>query len=133
MPVSYLPASAGTGVFLDEENFETVSFPEASVPERADFGVRVSGDSMEPVYRDGQIVWVQRCSRLRPGEVGVFLYDGEGYLKVYGEQPPEDPERFTDSGGTVHMQPVLLSYNEAYAPKVVSPDCVFAVAGRVLN
>lgn len=133
MPVSMLSASAGTGAFLDEGSFERIPFPEGSIPAGAEFGVRVRGDSMEPVYRDGQIVWVQRCSRLRPGEVGVFLYDGEGYLKVYGEQPPEDPERFTDSGGAVRMQPVLLSYNEAYAPKVVSPDCVFAIAGRVLN
>ena len=38
-----------------------VSFPEKSVPKGADFGVRVSGDSMEPVYHDGQIVWVEEC------------------------------------------------------------------------
>ena len=133
MPVSTLAVSAGTGAFLDEGSFERVSFPESSIPAGAEFGVRVRGDSMEPVYRDGQIVWVQRCSHLRTGEVGVFLYDGEGYLKVYGEQTPADPELFTDSSGTVHPQPVLISYNKAYAPKAVSPECGFAIAGRVLN
>ena len=78
MPVSDLPVSAGTGAFLDEGNFEMVSFPESSIPDGAEFGVRVSGDSMEPVYHDGQIVWVQQCETLRPGEVGVMIYDGQG-------------------------------------------------------
>ena len=76
MPVSDLPVSAGTGAFLDEGNFEMVSFPESSIPDGAEFGVRVSGDSMEPVYHDGQIVWVQQCETLRTGEVGVMIYDG---------------------------------------------------------
>lgn len=53
MPVSNLAVSAGTGAFLDEGNLEMVSFPEKSVPKGADFGLRVSGDSMEPVYHDG--------------------------------------------------------------------------------
>ena len=79
MPVSDLPVSAGTGAFLDEGNFEMVSFPESSIPDGAEFGVRVSGDSMEPVYHDGQIVWVQQCETLRTGEVGVMIYDGQGY------------------------------------------------------
>ena len=50
MPISTLSVSAGTGTFLDEGNFETISFPKSAVPDRADFGVRVCGDSMEPVY-----------------------------------------------------------------------------------
>ena len=133
MPVSTLPVSAGTGAFLDEGNFEMISFPAGSVPAGAEFGVRVSGDSMEPVYQDGQIVWVQPCTSLRPGEVGVFLYDGDGYLKVYGEQTPADPEPFTDSSGVVRPQPVLISYNEQYDPRPVSPECAFSIAGRVLN
>ena len=71
-------------------NFEMVSFPESSIPDGAEFGVRVSGDSMEPVYHDGQIVWVQRCETLRTGEVGVMIYDGQGYIKAYAEQEPDD-------------------------------------------
>lgn len=132
-PVSNLAASAGTGEFLEEGSFEMVRFPAASVPEHAEFGVRVSGDSMEPVYRDGQIVWVQTCQRLNPGEVGLFMYDGNGYVKVYEEQEPEDRDRFIDSIGVLHMQPVLISYNERYEPKLVSPELSFSIVGRVLN
>lgn len=134
MPVSDLRVSAGTGAFLDEENFEMVSYPVASIPKDADFGIRVSGDSMEPVYHDGQIVWVQKCQELNHDEVGIFIYDNEGYVKAYEEQVPakEIQDRFTDSYGTVHMQPVMVSYNQDYAPKVVSPDSDFRIIGRVL-
>ena len=134
MPVSRLTASAGSGAFLDEGNFELVRFPASSVPTGAHFGLRVSGDSMEPVYHDGQIVWVQRCEQLNVGEVGIFVYDGEGYIKVYGEQEPEEScrESFIDSYGAVHMQPVLISYNAMYAPRPISPHTGFQIVGRVL-
>lgn len=133
--VSRLPASAGTGAFLDEESFEDMDFPEDSVPQDADFGVRVSGDSMEPVYYDGQIVWVKRCEILAKGDVGIFVYDGSGYIKVYGEQEPDEEtaEYFTDSYGRVHAQPVLISYNRTYKPIPVSPHTEFCIAGRVLR
>ena len=114
MPVSNLAVSAGTGEFLDEGNFEMVSFPESSVPTGAEFGLRVSGDSMEPVYHDGQIVWVQQCEQVAVGEVGIFIYDGD------------------DSYGNVHMQPVMLSYNQKYSPRVISANAGFQVVGRVL-
>jgi len=134
MPVSNLCVSAGTGAFLDEGNFEMVSFPESEVPEGADFGVRVSGNSMEPVYHDGQIVWVHQCDTIDVGQVGIFVYGGEGYLKRYGEQYPDEGvlEAFTDSYGAVRMQPVMISYNKAYPDKVISPESGFQIVGRVL-
>lgn len=133
-PVSNLAVSAGTGEFLSDGSFEMISFPENTVPEKADFGLRVSGDSMEPVYHDGQIVWIQQCEGLAVGEVGVFIYDGQGYLKVYGEQTPDEEhaDAFTDSYGCIHMQPVMISYNRAYSPIAAEPDVAFQVVGRVL-
>ena len=29
------------------------------VPDGANFGVRVAGDSMEPQFHDGQVIWVR--------------------------------------------------------------------------
>ncbi|MCR5090981.1 MAG: XRE family transcriptional regulator [Oscillospiraceae bacterium] len=135
MPVCLMKASAGPGNFLDDDNFERKEFPTDAVPVDADFGIQVSGDSMEPVYQDGQTVWVQRCSSLQIGEVGIFVCDGEGFLKRYSEQEPseDDAEAFTDSEGLVHPQPVLISYNPAYAPRVVAPSVPFQIVGRVLR
>ena len=124
MPVSLLAVSAGTGNFLDDECLETVSFPASFVPDGAELGIRVGGDSMEPVYHDGQIVWMKLCERLRPGEVGIFFYDGAGYLKAYSEQTQD---------GSVLRQPVLRSYNRKYAPIPVRPGAAFQIVGRVLN
>ncbi len=134
MRVSSLAVSAGTGAFLDEGNFEMVSFPEHTVPQGADFGLYVTGDSMEPVYHDGQIVWVQQCEQIGIGEVGIFIYDGEGYIKMYDEQKPDDDEleSYTDSYGVVHMKPVLHSFNKKYAPRVISAHAGFEIVGRVL-
>ena len=54
-----MTVSAGTGKFLDNDSYEEVEVgPE--VPETADFGVRISGDSMMPRYLDKQIVWIQK-------------------------------------------------------------------------
>ena len=129
------PASAGTGSWLEEQNFEIMSFPAAVVPAKADFGIRISGDSMEPAYHDGQYVWVEQCEELNPGEVGIFIYDGESYIKSYSEREPEEAQRelYLDSEGVLHKQPVLVSYNKKYEPKPVSPNLSFAVIGRVLN
>ena len=41
-------------------------------------------------------------------------------------------DAFTDSYGCLHMQPVMLSYNQAYAPKAIMPDSRFQIVGRVL-
>ena len=132
MNVSTIAASAGTGEYLDEENFEKVRFPASAVPQGADFGVRVNGNSMEPVYHDHQIVWIEQCEALRPGEVGLFIYDGNGYIKVYDERKSEDGG-FDGEDGAGYVRPVLVSYNEVYEPIQVNLGLDFRVVGRVLN
>lgn len=89
---------------------------------------------MEPVYHDGQIVWVRKCDELFIGDVGIFVYDGCGYIKSYDEQEPDEDhkEDFTDSYGVVHRQKVLISYNENYDPIEVSPEAEFRIVGKVL-
>lgn len=133
MPISCLAASAGTGSFLDEGAFEMIRIPEKKVPAGADFGIRVSGDSMEPVFSSGQIAWVKECETLNPGEVGIFVLDGEGYIKEYSEQEPENIDNYTDSLGVAHAQPVLVSYNPKYSPIVVSNERSLRIIGKVLN
>lgn len=83
-PLYYLAVSAGTGQFLDSDDYEMKDFPEDVVPRESTFAVRVSGDSMEPDYPDGSIVFVQHAKNLNPGEVGVFVLNGDGYIKELG-------------------------------------------------
>ena len=117
LPLYSLAVSAGTGQFLDGENYEMVEVG-AEVPEGANFGVRVAGDSMEPEYHDGQIVWVRQQRSLMTGETGIFLYDGCAYLKRLAAR--ED-------------RMALRSLNPAYADILISPELPLRVLGKVLN
>ena len=55
MKIALISASAGTGNLLDEENFEMMEITEP-VPKKADFGVYITGDSMEPRFHDEELV-----------------------------------------------------------------------------
>ena len=125
MRVYDLPVSAGTGSLLDGDHYEFLSFPASSVPEGADFGVCVTGDSMEPAFHDGQIVWVRSCEELRDGDVGVFFYDGSSYIKEYRE--------FRSADGT-GPQPRIIwhSLNPEYADIPIT-DGSYRLFGKVLN
>ena len=135
IPTSYIRAAAGAGNFMDEENFEDMEYPESAVPSGTDFALFVDGDSMTPIYINGQVVFVQRCDTIRPGQVGIFSIDNEVVIKIYDEQMPDESvrEEFTDGEGNIHPQAVLRSYNSDWKPRLISPYREFRVFGRVLN
>lgn len=80
---SDLGAAAGTGAALGEAQGEEIYLLADGETERADEVITVSGRSMEPTFMDGDRVLVQHTDRLRPGEIGIFLVDNEGYIKEY--------------------------------------------------
>ena len=84
IPLFDLPVSAGTGVFLDDTTAEEITIPENARTEGADFAVRISGHSMEPRFRDGDVLLVSDCDSVENGELGIFVLDGSGYFKVFG-------------------------------------------------
>jgi len=75
-----IPASAGTGNFLDDSGYEMIETP-GYVPAAADFALRVSGDSMEPLYQDGQVIWIKEQEVLDSGDIGIFIYFDDVYCK----------------------------------------------------
>ena len=79
-----LPASAGTGMPLTEaEEREYVYLRVNRDVCRADEIITVSGDSMLPTFMDGDDLLVEHTEVLKPGEIGVFVVAGEGYVKEY--------------------------------------------------
>ena len=50
--ITWEPVSAGTGNYLEDSVKETYDVGHLA-PEQTDFGVRISGDSMEPLYHTG--------------------------------------------------------------------------------
>lgn len=78
-------ASAGYGNPLeDDANADLIQVPDTPTTRRADFCIRVSGDSMEPKYFDGDLVFVKRQDDLSVGECGIWVIDGDAYIKQRG-------------------------------------------------
>ena len=84
LPLPDIPASAGTGMYLDNAYAETIRVKATDEARKADYAIRVSGNSMEPRYYDGDILAVCEQTVIDPGEVGVFVYDSERYVKQFG-------------------------------------------------
>ena len=82
MKIALVPASAGDGNFLDDENFETVEI-QKPVPKKADFGVYLDGNSMEPQFHDEELVWIEQTECLNPGDIGLFFLDGILIMSTY--------------------------------------------------
>jgi len=81
---SGLMASAGTGYDLDGGSTGPYVYVRIGREAcRADEIITVSGDSMEPTFRNGDDLFVEHTRVLRPGEIGVFAAAGEGYVKEY--------------------------------------------------
>ena len=77
----YGSVSAGTGLYLDDEQVETISFGADMVPAYTDFCLKVNGDSMEPTFHNGDYVFIKRETEFRNGTIGAVIVNGEAYLK----------------------------------------------------
>ena len=110
--------SAGSGDFLDSDYYTTIEVPEEEA-RGADFAVTVSGDSMEPLFRDRDIVFVHRQETLENGEIGIFSLDNKAYIK-----------KFNNVGFVVF----LMSLNPRYLPIPVDPNRdSFRIFGKVVR
>lgn len=113
----HLKASCGTGQYMDSDSYDEIEVGD-EVSSLADFGVTLTGNSMEPQFVNGQTVWIHSQEDLNIGEIGVFYYNGDAYCKKY-----------TEKDGKV----VLVSLNPSYDPIVVNPENVFKIFGKVVG
>ena len=80
------PVSAGTGmVAYDVGGFDNLQVFSNAYTRQADFCVTVRGNSMEPRFQDGDIVMVREQDDVEFGEIGVFVVDGNSYIKQKGD------------------------------------------------
>lgn len=77
----YGSISAGTGLYLDDEQVETINFSSNMVPKGTDFCLKVNGDSMESMFHNGDYVFIKRETEFRNGTIGAVIVNGEAYLK----------------------------------------------------
>ncbi len=115
LPLYMLPVSAGMGTWLDDSGYcETIDVRATKVSLGADFALRVSGNSMEPKFSDGDILLVKRQSEIAVGDLGIFVADGEGYFKRY-------------TGEYLH------SFNPAFQDILIANFSEFRCCGKVIG
>lgn len=114
------PAAAGLGNYLDGTTYEEIEFPENSVPRGTDFAVLISGNSMEPKYSDGCVVFVKSQPVIEDGQIGIFSFCGESYCKMLKID-------------RARKQVFLVSLNPAYEDIIVDDPDNLRTVGRVLG
>ena len=98
IPFYETPVSAGTGSWLGDDILaEWLTVPLNDLTTSADFALKISGDSMQPKFSNGETVLVKQTSSVFEGEIGVFVLNGESYIKKLGKKE-------------------LVSLNPAYKP-----------------
>ena len=108
-------AQAGAGGFFDDGGFpagqgwDVVDFPVSPTQKTGCYALEVQGDSMLPLYRDGDVLIVEPGAQVRRGDrVVVKTRDGEVMAKVLTRQTartielsslnPDHPGRSLDMG-----------------------------------
>lgn len=108
-------ASAGTGeTLIDGVEFTTQY--NGHIPNH-DFALQVNGDSMEPLFEDKEIIFIDKTKQINSGQIGIFVIDGEAYLKKV----------FINEEGIR-----LVSLNSKYPDLFFDKNNEIKVAGKVI-
>lgn len=113
--------AAGVGGLVEGEDYEDIELPE-DAPKGADYCLTVSGDSMEPVIHDGQMVYVKRDVPLEPQDIGVFIVDGAAYVKQF----------FPGIAGQTYLVSANPKRQDANITLLADSDSTVFYAGKVL-
>ena len=116
-PIAVEPASAGTGNYIEDSVKESNNVGHLA-PEKTDFGIRISGDSMEPMYHTGDVAWVHKQDSISNVEIGIFYLNGNTYIKELHDGPD----------GVY-----LVSLNEKYHPIQIYESDSFKIFGKVIG
>lgn len=111
-----LRVSAGTGNYMDNEAYTEIE-TDKFVPSEADFAVHITGDSMQPLLQDGQIVYVHKTEDLNDGDIGIFALNGDVYCKKLSKTKKET---------------ALISLNKKYDPIPIDEESNITALGKVI-
>ena len=112
--------SAGTGEWLSDEQHEEITVN--NEPPMHDFALRVNGDSMIPLFSDGQIIYVNKVDDLdmvRNEQIVIAELNGDAYVK-----------KIVFDNNRQSCQ--LISLNKDYQPINVTENDEFKVVGLVV-
>ncbi|MBW4837633.1 MAG: helix-turn-helix domain-containing protein [Staphylococcaceae bacterium] len=81
LPVKKIPVvskiSAGLPIYSEENLIDYIYFATNKLnSDKEEFGLKVSGDSMDKIFQDGDIVVVEKDSIVENGQLGVVMING---------------------------------------------------------
>lgn len=119
-PTRYLrkrPSAAGSALYVDDDAVDYEVIPSSLVPNGADELVEIMGDSMEPLIKKGDEVYIRHQPTVENGEIAIIRIEGEGVTckKVYLK----------------NNMVTLKSINGKYEDMILSPNQI-TVLGKVL-
>ena len=116
-------ASAGTGLLaIGSEEVITLELPKKISKIKNIFAVKVNGVSMEPEFKDGDILILDPnipCYEELDKQIVVIELNGERYVKQL---------RYEDD-----YKPYLFSYNKFYPPILINGSDEARIIGRIVH
>ncbi|HDC9764933.1 TPA: helix-turn-helix domain-containing protein [Staphylococcus aureus] len=125
IPVKKIPVvskiSAGMPIYTEENLIDYIYFATKNLnSNKEEFGLQVSGDSMDKLFQDGDVVVVEKDSTVENGQLGVVLVNGyNGTVK-----------RIRYNNGQIILIPE--SNNPSHYPQVYGKDDEVKIVGRVV-
>lgn len=85
IPIVRQKAAAGLGIetddysnYIDEYRF----FDKYQIPTETQFGIIIEGDSMEPTFKNGQVIFVKKLNDCDYNDYGIFCITEDDITKV---------------------------------------------------
>lgn len=125
LPVKKIPVvskiSAGLPIYSEENLIDYIYFATNKLnSDKEEFGLKVSGDSMDKIFQDGDIVVVEKDSIVENGQLGVVMINGYNATV----------KRIRYNGDQVILIPE--SNNTNHYPQVYGKDDEVKIIGRVV-
>ena len=125
LPVKKIPVvsriSAGVPIYSEENLIDYIYFATNKLnSDKEEFGLKVSGDSMDKIFQDGDIVVVEKDSIVENGQLGVVMINGYNATV----------KRIRYKGDQVILIPE--SNNTNHYPQVYGKDDEVKIIGRVV-
>lgn len=125
LPVKKIPVvskiSAGLPIYSEENLIDYIYFATNKLnSDKEEFGLKVSGNSMDKIFRDGDIVVVEKDSVVENGQLGVVMINGYNATV----------KRIRYNGDQIILIPE--SNNQEHLPQVYGKDDEIKIIGRVV-
>lgn len=111
--------AAGLGAYQEDNLHMEVKLRADDVPDEYDTIAKVAGDSMEPLIKDNDLLFIKVSSQVDMNDIGIFQVNGKNFVKKLKR----------DYDGAWYLQSLNNSYEEIY----LSEDDSIRTIGEVVD